>query len=72
MERRSALILLGAVAAGVFGTRVEAADEERLISKQARTITLNENGLDEFIIIRKDGTEIIVPFSEIIDALVKK
>ena len=83
MNRRIALKLIGALgicAVGTWskaelvldcveGTRTDCSDSAVVTLESTSNIELGEDGINDFIIRRKSGKVITIPFSEICDAL---
>lgn len=76
MTRRNALKLFGAFIACLTGrTIVEASETKNGLVfftdtwNQPTTYILSEAGIKEIIIEKKDGEKLVVPFSDIVEAL---
>ena len=66
MNRRIALKLIGALGICAVGTWSKA---DVVTLESTSNIELGEDGINDFIIRRKSGKVITIPFSEICDAL---
>ena len=80
MDRRNALKLFGALFVCLAGHPVHA--EDLIVDSGTMKMsgdwlsrptdyTFNEEGIGNIVIERKDGTRLIVPFSDIVEALSK-
>ncbi len=81
MNRRKALILLGTITATLVGDLVMASDEKEKSSyigeipagfedlNKPMNILFNTERLGNIIIVKKDGTQIVISWDEIIEAL---
>lgn len=69
MERRSALKLLGTLFVCLTGMAV--AKEEDIISIEPTPLNyiFHQNGINNIIINCVDGTELVVPFADIVKAI---
>lgn len=73
LDRRKALKLIGMIAicfTGRWGEAAESRDQSYIT--EAENITFTEGRIKNIVIIRPTGEEIIVPFKDVVDALLEK